>query len=128
MMGNGPGLFISWAVSFYLNMCYVVNMEEDFDEVEILPDGEPLEGYSSPGDVQRIRAEFIVEYLHRWEGVYISKTQLLKALACLGATIELDNKGAAQSELNYLDYQIDSASIDPISLTRYKISRGLNEI
>lgn len=131
--GKRSRFYISWAVSFYLNMCYVVIMEEDFEdfeEVEILPDGEPLEGYSSPGDVQRIRVEFIVDYLRMWEGVYVSKTQLLKALACLGATIELDNEGtgAAQSELNYLDYQIDSASIDPISLTRYKISRGLNEI
>jgi hypothetical protein len=99
-------------------------MEEQ--EVEVEVPFEYVEGYSSPGDVQRIRAEFIVEYLHRWEGVHLSKTQILKALACLGATIELEsnNAGAAQSGLSYLDYQIDSGSMEPINLTRYKLSKG----
>lgn len=96
------------------------------EEVEIVSDGEPVEGFSSPGDVLRIRVEFLVDYLNMWEGVNVSKTQLLKALACLGATIELEDLGgsAANSALKYLDYQIDSASIDPVNMARYKISRG----
>jgi hypothetical protein len=96
------------------------------EEIPIAWDLKPIEGYSTPSDIQRIRAEFLSEWLKRWEGIYISERKLLEVLGAMGMVIELDerNGATAMEALTYLDYDIDSGSIDPVSLARYKISRG----
>lgn len=96
------------------------------EELEVPVEFEPVEGYATPSDIQRIRAEFLSEWLKRWEGIYISERKLLEVLGGMGMVIELDerNGATAMEALKYLDYEIDSASMDPVSLARYKISRG----
>lgn len=100
------------------------------DEVPIA--SEYVEGYSSPSDVLRLRAELISAYLRQWDGIYISTERLLSVLAATGMTIEIDkgNGGTALDALKYLRYEIDSTpeNIEPISLTRYKISRRKTDI
>lgn len=97
------------------------------EEVSVEWDLKPIEGYSTPSDVQRIRAEYLSEWLKRWEGIYISERKILEVLGAMGMTIEIDecNGATAMEALKYLDYEIDSDSIEPISLARYKISRDI---
>jgi hypothetical protein len=99
-------------------------MDEEY-EIEAPIEREPVEGYATPSDIQRIRAEFLSEWLKRWEGIYISERKILEVFGAMGMTIELDDRNGATTmeALKYLDYEIDSDSIDPISLARYKISR-----
>ena len=101
-------------------------MDEDY-ELEVPIEREPVEGYATPSDIQRIRAEFLSEWLKRWEGIYISERKILEVFGAMGMTIELDdrNGATAMEALKYLDYEIDSDSIEPISLARYKISRDI---
>lgn len=98
-------------------------MDEEY-ELEVPIELEPVEGYSSPSDRQRLRAEAICELL-KYEGIYVPKRKLLEILWAMGMAIEIDerNGATAMEALKYIDYEIESGSMEPINLTRYKISR-----
>lgn len=98
--------------------------EEDAPEIPV-DMGPPPEGYNTPGDAQRIRAEFVSDML-KWEGYHVPVKTILKVLSYCTFDLQLDNTGSAVEALRYLDYTIDPDSDEPISLARYKLSQRFN--
>ena len=96
--------------------------EEPFEEEVPLDLGPALEGYSTPGDVLRIRANVICELLD-YKGYKVPLRELLEVLWAGGFNIGLDDGADVVAALKYLNYNIDPDSDEPISITRYKLSQ-----